>query len=179
LCRQFDYQLFFQYEQDVDSGISEGTVRGQLLEVSDRMLGTLTASYSGDEAVRSGQTMIFRNVTKIIAKTQEIARVKIAAVVLEELKKIPEILQSDFVILDVVCIGYNSRPSPATQTRGLPLFKTRNRGLRRQLEEIIIGGDMEVNIEITGEYSTARRSDEVSADDAFNELAEVSACVVL
>ena len=79
MCRQFDYQLFFQYEQDVDNGISEGTVRGQLLEVSDRMLGTLTASYSGDEAVRSGQTMIFRNVTKIIAKTQEIARVKIAA----------------------------------------------------------------------------------------------------
>jgi len=37
---------------------------------------------------------------------------------------------------------------------------------------------LEVNIEITGEYSTARRSDEVSADVAFNDLVEVSACTV-
>jgi hypothetical protein len=151
-------------------------VRGQLLEVSDRIMGTLTASYSGDEAVRSSQTMLFRNVTKIIAGTQEIVSVRIAAVVLEELRNSPEIQQSNFVILDVVCLGYIPKPSPATQARGMPLFKTRYRGLRRQLEQKI-GGDLEVNIEITGEYSTARR-DEVSADVDFNDLTEVSACVV-
>ena len=146
-------------------------MRGHLLEVSDRIMGTLTASYSGDEAVRSGQTMLFRNVTKILVDSTEKARVWIAAVVLEELRKTPEILKSNFTLLDVVCIGYNPKLSPA----GLPLFKTRNRGLRRQLEETI-GGDLEVNIEIYGEYSTARRSNEVSADVAFNDLAEVSAC---
>ena len=151
-------------------------MRGQLLEVSDRIMGTLTASYSGDEAVRSSHTMLFRNVTKIIAGTQEIVSVRIAAVVLEELRKSPEIQQSNFVILDVVCLGYIPKPSPATQARGMPLFKTRYRGLRRQLEQKI-GGDLEVNIEITGEYSTARR-DEVSADVDFNDLTEVSACVV-
>lgn len=153
-------------------------MRGKLFEVSDRIKGTLNATYAGEEASTSNQMLTLRNVAQINAKNEDVARVNIAAVIREELEKSSDIKQAQFMIFDVICTGFKVIPANAPRTRGLPLFKNRHLELWRQLE-ISVGGDLEVYIEVTGGYSTSQRSDEDMADADFGAVIEVSVCGVL
>ena len=58
VCTRFVIRVYFQHQR----GISEGLVTGWLLEVSDRIMGTLQGSYTGDESVRTVQVMVLQDV---------------------------------------------------------------------------------------------------------------------
>ena len=160
ICKRFVIRVYFQHKRTISANL----VRGWLLVVSDRILGTLQASYTGDEAVRSVQVMVLPDVEEY---PEDVAAV--CEIVQEILANSTIIQNSNYKILEVECLGFEIVYNVPTDGRGI--FKTRlNRGLRR-VQEVL--GDAKVEFRVTGEYTQANRVDEEEKDMEFDTLLEV------
>lgn len=160
ICKRFVIRVYFQHKRTISANL----VRGWLLEVSDHILGTLQASYTGDEAVRSVQVMVLPDVEEY---PEDVAAV--CEIVQEILDNSTIIQNSNYTILEVECLGFEIVYNVPADGRGI--FKTRlNRGLRR-VQEVL--GDANVEFRVTGEYTQANRVDEEEKDMEFDTLLEV------
>jgi len=156
VCTRFVIRVNFQHER----GISEGLVTGWLLEVSDRIMGTLQGSYTGDESVRTVQVMILQDVESYPDDLDAVCEV-----VEEILANSTVIESSNYTILAVECLGFEF----VYEVPGL--FKNRHHRGLRSLQEL---NDASVEFRVTGEYTQANRVDEEVKDEEFDTLLEVS-----
>jgi len=148
--------MFFQHTREIPQGI----VKGWLLEVSDRIAGNLTASYSGDESVRTEQIVVFTGVIEEPGPDEK-------AEFCDAIENVLVESATDFTILGVSCSNFDYIESG-------DLFKARHRMLHRGLQ----GGDagqLTVEFKVHAEYTPASRAEEeVVKDDEFAKLVEVS-----
>ena len=133
-----------------------------MLEVSDRIMGTLQGSYTGDESVRTVQVMTLQDVESYPYDIDAICEV-----VEEILSRSTVIESSSYTILAVECLGFEF----VYEVPGL--FNNRyHRGLRRlrSLQEL---NDASVEFRVTGEYIHTNQVDEEVKDLEFDTLIEV------
>ena len=141
VCKRFVIIVLFEHKR----GISEGLVRGWLLEVSDHIMGSLKATYTGEEAVRSVQIMVLPDVEEYPENVDAVCEI-----VQEILANSTVIQESSYTILDVECLGFEIIYDLKPQTRGI--FKNRQRGLRRLQQTVL--GDANVEFRVTGKHKT-------------------------
>lgn len=151
--------MFFQHERSIQGGI----VTAWLLEVSDTIAASVTASYSGDESVQTIQTMTLQNVENEPENEDAICEV-----VQEKLQKAEAL--TAYTILAVNCLDIEL--IPAEGASGAPGETRKIFNLRRRMTL----GDLVVDFEVYAEYTPALR-DEKQEDAHFAELVEVSAAL--
>mmetsp|Transcript_7763 Transcript_7763/g.16789 ORF Transcript_7763/g.16789 Transcript_7763/m.16789 type:complete len:190 (+) Transcript_7763:371-940(+) len=159
-CHRLVLSMTFQHNRT----LPEGAVKGWLLEVSDTLTAKfkdfLELSYTGDESVRTFQSIVITGVKEKPEDTEAVCDI-----IEEEIGGSSSLLDN-YTILAVEC--NRTQFFPAKQARGLP-FKTR---VRRLAE-----GILEVDFTVTGQYRTAARigEKEEDVDKDFSERVEVGA----
>lgn len=149
VCNRYALQMPFQQSREIPAG----RVKGNLLEVSDRIKGDLPAVYSGAQTVSSEQVIELNNAAPVELEDETTFCFGIQDQLTESYYLI------NYTVLDVNCESFNFVPFEASDDQPV--------------------GNLEVDYKVTGEYTPADREEDIELREQFGGLVEVSFCAYL